>query len=134
MAASNVLSPLAERFDLIRAGPGGISGPQVRAILEDHLGDLWIGTNGDGLNRLDRKTGRVTVYRHDPGDPTSIGSDVVRALLEDRRGDALGRRLVRGALLLRQGQRAIRHLSSRPASGSARRSGRRLRHRRDAER
>jgi PAS domain S-box-containing protein len=79
----NVLSPLGQRFGLIRAGHRGLSDPHVTAVVEDHLGDLWVGTDGGGLNRLERKTGRITAYRHDPRDPTSIGSDAILALYED---------------------------------------------------
>jgi len=41
----------------------------VLAVVEDRKGDLWIGTETGGLNRLDRDAGTVTVYRHDPTDP-----------------------------------------------------------------
>ncbi len=64
--------------------------------MEDHLGNLWIGTDGGGLNKLDRRTGSFTYYRHDPKDATTIGSNAVWALLEDSQGSVwvgwLGRR------------------------------------------
>ncbi len=56
-------------------------------------GILWIGTGtleaslqGGGLNRLDTKSGRFTCYRHNPGDPNSIGSDIVGPIHEDGDG------------------------------------------------
>ncbi len=45
-----------------------------------------MGTDGGGLNRLSPGASRTDVYRHDPSDPTSIGSDAILALLEDRAG------------------------------------------------
>ncbi len=77
------LSPLGQRFQRIRARRGGLSDPHVIAAMEDHLGNLWIGTDGGGLNKLDGKSGTFTHYRHDPKDPTTIGADAVGALLED---------------------------------------------------
>lgn len=57
----------------------------IRAIHEDRLGRFWVGTDG-GLNLLDRSTDQVTVYRHDPSDPTSLSDDVIRSIEEDETG------------------------------------------------
>ena len=59
---------------------GSRAGPSV---FEDSQGILWIGTKQ--LNRLDRKTGRYTFYRHDPANPGSITA-AVYAMVEDRAG------------------------------------------------
>jgi ligand-binding sensor domain-containing protein len=56
--------------------------PFVGAIYGDSQGILWVGTQ-EALNRIDRKTGRITSYRH--GGPEA-GTDVV-AICEDRSGD-----------------------------------------------
>jgi len=45
-----------------------------------------VGTYGGGLNRLDPESGRFTVYRHDPNDPSSLSSDRVLSILRDRDG------------------------------------------------
>lgn len=47
---------------------------------------LWIGTDGGGVDRFDRRTGRFTTYRNDPRDPGSLSQDEIRCLYEDRRG------------------------------------------------
>ncbi len=44
-----------------------------------------MGTAG-GLHRLDRKTGRMTVYRHDPKKAGSLSHDTVSAIAEDGSG------------------------------------------------
>jgi signal transduction histidine kinase/ligand-binding sensor domain-containing protein len=49
---------------------------------EDEQGVLWVGTDGGGLNRFDRQTGRFSAYRHDPGNPDSLGGDSVLAIEE----------------------------------------------------
>ena len=63
-----------------------LSDNKVTAIHEDRDGDLWVGTMNGGLNRLDRQAGDLTVYRHDPADPTSLSSDAVHAVYEDHAG------------------------------------------------
>ncbi len=62
-----------------------LSGYWVDGIAPDRAGNLWIGTSG-GLYRLDRVTDAVTQYRHDPFDPSSLGSNSITALQVDRTG------------------------------------------------
>ena len=42
---------------------------------------MWIGTHLGGLNKLDLRTNRFTVYRMKAGDPTSLPSDIVRDII-----------------------------------------------------
>jgi signal transduction histidine kinase/streptogramin lyase len=67
--------------------PNGINNNDVRAIYEDHLGILWIGTNGGGLNRLDREINLFTHFVHDDRFPDTIVDNRVTAIIEDRRGN-----------------------------------------------
>ncbi|WP_440998496.1 two-component regulator propeller domain-containing protein [Fodinibius sp. SL11] len=46
-------------------------GPIV-TIYEDREGLLWFGTNWTGLFRLNRETGKVSHYTHDPDNPASL--------------------------------------------------------------
>jgi ligand-binding sensor domain-containing protein/signal transduction histidine kinase/DNA-binding response OmpR family regulator len=48
--------------------------------------NLWIGTEGGGLNYFDRAKGHFTAYKHNPEDPESIGSNLVKVVYRDRRG------------------------------------------------
>jgi ligand-binding sensor domain-containing protein len=80
------VSPFGQRFGLVRSRRGQLTNPHVLAFLEDRRGDVWIGTDGGGLNRWDRRTGAFTAYRHDPRRPDSIASDAVLALHEDEGG------------------------------------------------
>jgi len=57
----------------------GLSNNQIRAILQDKEGFMWIGT-ADGLNRYDGHF--FHIYRHDPSDSTSIVSGEITCLLE----------------------------------------------------
>nr|WP_236675878.1 two-component regulator propeller domain-containing protein [Chryseolinea lacunae] len=55
----------------------------INRFVEDKKGNLWLGTNGDGLIYFDRHSGRFTSYKHDPNNPHSLSSDVVVSLCLD---------------------------------------------------
>ena len=54
------------------SNPQTLAGNKVRAIFEDSYGNFWIGTNEDGLQTLDRKTGIVTRFPYDPSNPSKL--------------------------------------------------------------
>jgi signal transduction histidine kinase/ligand-binding sensor domain-containing protein/CheY-like chemotaxis protein/HPt (histidine-containing phosphotransfer) domain-containing protein len=66
--------------------PDAISDANIRAVLPDRDGSLWVGTKSGGLNFFDAKTGRFRHYRNDPGNPHSLPHDEVRALCRDPSG------------------------------------------------
>ncbi|QTD52165.1 hybrid sensor histidine kinase/response regulator [Sulfidibacter corallicola] len=55
----------------------------IKAILRDHVGDLWVGTY-DGLVRIRVEDGRITRYRHRPGQDGSLSHDEIYCVFEDR--------------------------------------------------
>jgi ligand-binding sensor domain-containing protein len=73
--------PLFEKFRNEPGNPNSLSGTMVNSIYEDRKGVLWLGTI-DALQRVDRNTGKYTLYRIAPPGvrprPTSI--------IEDRSG------------------------------------------------
>jgi len=60
-----------------------LNNPYVLSIAEDRDGNLWIGTDGGGLNVLNKKTGQFKYYIHDSNDPTSISANEVTAVFID---------------------------------------------------
>ena len=58
----------------------GLSNNKVNCILQDKRGFIWIGTN-DGLNRYDGKY--FTIFRHQPGNTTSLSGNIITSLLQD---------------------------------------------------
>jgi len=64
-----------------------LSHNQVYAIFEDHKGAFWIGTNGGGLNNLDRKMGIFTRFINNPRDPRTLSYNEIRSIYEDRSGN-----------------------------------------------
>jgi ligand-binding sensor domain-containing protein len=63
-----------------------LSGNTVWSIHQDRRGLLWIGTNQDGLNRIDRETNQFTRFQNQPNDPHSLSHNTVRDICEDRVG------------------------------------------------
>ncbi len=57
---------------------------EVTDLLEDASGAFWVATN-DGLKRLDRASGRVLTYSHDPHDESSLSSEYVSTVHERTR-------------------------------------------------
>ncbi|NDY56837.1 response regulator [Desulfovibrio sulfodismutans] len=66
--------------------PDAISDANIRAVLPDLDGSLWVGTKSGGLNFFDARRGRFQHYRHDPDNPHSLPHDEVRALCRDASG------------------------------------------------
>lgn len=58
----------------------GLSHNSVWAVMQDHKGFLWFGTN-DGLNRFDGKTFKI--FRKKQDDSLSIGNNFIHCLKED---------------------------------------------------
>ncbi len=66
-----------------RPGSGGDS---IWGIFSDSPGILWLCTGKSGINRFNTKTGAVTVFNHDPGDPFSISSNTAVPIIKDSSG------------------------------------------------
>jgi len=69
-----------------RGNEHGLANDYVWSIVEDGNSDLWLATWGGGVARWDRKTDRFERFRHDPRDPASLSSDLVRMVLIDPSG------------------------------------------------
>jgi len=69
-----------------RGNPQALNNDFVFDIAEGKNANLWIATNGGGLARLNRATGRVKTFRHDAANPDSIAGNIVRRILIDDTG------------------------------------------------
>jgi ligand-binding sensor domain-containing protein len=63
-----------------------ISNNFVRVILEDRHGNLWIGTQGGGLNKFDREKKIFKHYRAKKDSRQSIDNDYIFSIFEDSKG------------------------------------------------
>ncbi|MEM9328216.1 MAG: two-component regulator propeller domain-containing protein, partial [Bacteroidota bacterium] len=63
----------------------------VFTILQDSRGNIWIGTYGKGIQRLIYQEETDDFERsavvHDPNDPNSLPSNIIRNIFEDRHGN-----------------------------------------------
>ena len=66
--------------------PGKLSFNNTLSFAESKTGDVWIGTDGGGLNKLDRKTGVFTSYSDNSSDRNSLSSNAVISICEDHEG------------------------------------------------
>jgi diguanylate cyclase (GGDEF)-like protein len=65
--------------------PTSLASDDVRAILQDQAGHLWIGTP-EGLDLLDPETGQSVHYRQDLSDAQSLRDSDIISLYEDESG------------------------------------------------
>lgn len=73
-------------FQYEEDNPTSISGSHIMALAIDAYGKLWIGTNQNGLNRLDDPEKAVfTHFKNDIKNKNSISSNVIRTLHFDKK-------------------------------------------------
>ena len=84
----NKFDPQKQQFTHYRQNyrnSNSLSSNFITAIYESDYGGekiLWIGTKGGGLNKLDRRTGQYTHYKHDPENLNSLSNNIVMAITE----------------------------------------------------
>ncbi|QCR23283.1 response regulator [Pontibacter sp. SGAir0037] len=85
----NRFNPKLYEFKYFRAGEGAdkLSNDNIYALLEDRKGNIYVGTNGGGLNILDYKANVFRKHRYNPDYADSLSNDYIRALLEDKQGN-----------------------------------------------
>ena len=87
-----------------------ISDDWINCLRVSRTGDIWIGTQGGGLNRYERSTGRFFSYKHHPNDSTSLTDNNVTSLCEDAAG-TLWIGTARGGLCWIESSRKVGHHS-----------------------
>lgn len=65
--------------------PGKTGDVRITVMHEDRRGRFWVGTSGDGLVRFDPHSEQVDVFQSNPENTTTISSDFINAIVEDRR-------------------------------------------------
>jgi ligand-binding sensor domain-containing protein len=68
------------------ADSSSISDNWITSLYEDHLGNIWVGTSGGGLNKFDPITQRFIHYSEQENDPTNQNYNRVQSVIEDRDG------------------------------------------------
>jgi signal transduction histidine kinase/ligand-binding sensor domain-containing protein/CheY-like chemotaxis protein/AraC-like DNA-binding protein len=84
-----VLNPFTRATSRLHLpGPVGrrLDSAPINCFLSDSHGNLWVGTQTEGLFRFDRRGGEPLNYRHKADDESSLTSDAVIDIAEDSTG------------------------------------------------
>ncbi len=76
-------SPWSKAFIHHKAQFTRLNNNKITDLQQDHLGNIWIGTDGGGVN-VRGVDGSYTYYQHNPGIPGSLMSNAVLAILNDK--------------------------------------------------
>ncbi|UGU15877.1 response regulator [Sinomicrobium kalidii] len=81
----SILDRQDERFRFLNT-EDGLSSNNVHSLEEDSRGNIWIGTFLGGLNRYEKETGEISVFKFDKNDKNSLSNNCVYAIREDHDG------------------------------------------------
>jgi signal transduction histidine kinase/ligand-binding sensor domain-containing protein/CheY-like chemotaxis protein len=85
LTISSLLSAQNQQLHFEHLGTAnGLSELNINAILQDSRGFIWVATN-DGLNRYDGY--KFKIFRNDVKDTTSLGSNYIQDIKEDKDGN-----------------------------------------------
>ena len=73
-------------FKATAGQPNGLSNNFITKIAQDRQGNIWIGSDGGGLDLWRPETGTFIHHRHDPGNTGSLSDNNIEALYADRNG------------------------------------------------
>jgi ligand-binding sensor domain-containing protein len=80
-------SGVLTEYSFARHSPNPDELTGVSSMIEDADGQLWIGTQSDGLLRLDASRRQVIRYRNDPFNSESLAENRITTLARDREGE-----------------------------------------------
>lgn len=63
-----------------------LSSNNVKSIIQDKLGNIWIGTFGLGINKYDPKTKKIEIFNFNQDDARSLSNNFIHTIYEDSRG------------------------------------------------
>lgn len=64
-----------------------LSSNRIKSFCADNSGNLWIGTENDGINFFEKENQRFWSYRGDDYDPKSLNSESIQAICQDKSGN-----------------------------------------------
>ena len=68
-------------------GQNSLANDIVNCIYEDSKLNLWIGTDGGGLDLFDRRINHFQNFRYDKANANSISGDYILSVCEDKDGN-----------------------------------------------
>ncbi|MCM4168945.1 Sensor histidine kinase RcsC [Arenibacter antarcticus] len=64
----------------------GLPSNNIRAIAQEAGQFLWVGTQDNGISKIDLKTNTIRSYAHEPGNKNSLTSNQIKSLHYDNKG------------------------------------------------
>jgi len=95
------------------------SGNTIIAMQEDRQGDLWLGTEDDGLYLFDPLRRSFTRYGHSDKDVSSLGNNMIKCMLMDHKGQLWTGSINGGLNLLHAPAGNFYHYAYEPGNGSS---------------
>jgi len=66
-------------------GPNSVHAFYISELMEDNEGNIWVGSS-NGIDVLDKKTGKFTYYSNFTNDPNGISNNSILSMMQDSRG------------------------------------------------
>ena len=82
----NILYPNSTPFSVLDTKKSGLTSKQVNSITEDAKHNLWIGSDGAGLDYVNRQTGSVTHYGTGSDPTKNLPSKQIKDIYVDKDG------------------------------------------------
>lgn len=95
------------------------SGNTIIAMQEDRQGDLWLGTEDDGLYLFDPLRRSFTRYGHSDKEASSLGNNMIKCMLMDHKGQLWTGSINGGLNLLHAPAGNFYHYAYEPGNGSS---------------
>jgi len=95
------------------------SGNTIIALQQDWQGNLWLGTEDDGVYLFDPLRRSFTRYGHSDKDPSSLGNNMIKCMLTDHKGQLWAGSINGGLNLFHGSSGAFSHYAYEPGNGSS---------------
>ena len=95
------------------------SGNIITAIKEDRQGNLWLGTEDDGIFLFDPLHRSCTRYGHSDRQPSSLGNNMIKCMLTDHKGQLWAGSINGGLNLFHAPSGSFFHYTYEPGNGSS---------------
>jgi signal transduction histidine kinase/ligand-binding sensor domain-containing protein/DNA-binding response OmpR family regulator len=85
-----IMDPVSKRYRQILQGSSSLSSNNIFCLMEDSKGNIWVGTNGEGVNVFDKDYKVIARYTPNPKFPGDIKMQMngfIRDIEEDRKGN-----------------------------------------------
>ncbi len=82
----NLNTKIFTHYNYYNLSSDSLSSYTLNSIVSDLAGNIWLGTDKDGLIKFDIAAGKFSAYRHQPGNPTSLSDNNILSLFRDNSG------------------------------------------------